>query len=76
MKVRLTILTENDKPIPDVDIEILKEKVKCAWQIIMSGVMLFNSENESAIVENVEIVKEDGGGAAARYHFPEDVDGQ
>lgn len=60
MKIRLTILTENDKPIPDVDIKTLEQKVKDVWQAIINGFLLFDSEKESATVESVEIVREDG----------------
>lgn len=62
MKVRLTILTQNQKPIPDVDIQKLEQQVKDVWQMIIDGFLLFDSEKESATVESVEIVREDGDG--------------
>lgn len=55
MKVRLTIMTENDKPRPE---ELTEDKVKAVWQALLN-VMCRNSA-DSATVENIEFV-EDGG---------------
>lgn len=56
MKVRLTIMTENDKPCPD---DISEEKVKRAWQAIFDFLMLTSSDpSEKVTVEKAEIVSE------------------
>lgn len=56
MKIRLTILTENDKPLTD---DISEEKVKNAWQAVLSLLMLTGSDpSEKATVEKAEIVSE------------------
>lgn len=54
MKVRLTIMTENDKPCTD---DISEEIVKKAWQAIFDLLMLTSSDpSEKAIVEKAEIM--------------------
>lgn len=56
MKVRITILTENDKPCPD---DISEEKVQKAWQTIFDFLMLTSSDpSEKVTVEKAEIVSE------------------
>lgn len=55
MKVRVTILTENDKPRkPGLD----EETVAKAWQFILSLFTAASEENEKATVEKVEFVEE------------------
>lgn len=55
MKVRLTILTENDKPRkPD----LTEETVAKAWQFILDLFSAASEENEKATVEKVEFVEE------------------
>ena len=58
MKVRLTIMTENKKPVPNADLEKLEEKVRAFWQMFIDGFLLFDTEDESATVESVEIIKD------------------
>lgn len=55
MKIRLTILTENNIPRPA---ELTEEEVAAAWQLILN-LMVLNS-NDKAIVESVEFVEEGG----------------
>lgn len=57
MKVRLTIMTENDKPLKD---GITEEKIKNAWQLIFDLLNLTTSSDpsEKATVEKAEIVSE------------------
>ena len=62
MKIRITILTENDNPLPDVDIEVFEQLTKCMWQAIINRFLVPNPEAESATVEKVEVVREDGDG--------------
>lgn len=56
MKVRLTILTENDKPRKP---GLTEETVAKAWQFILDFVSAASEENEKATVEKAEFV-EDG----------------
>lgn len=55
MKVRLTILTENDKPRRP---EHTEEAVAEAWQFILDLFNAVSEENEKATVEKVEFVEE------------------
>ena len=61
MKVRLSIMTENKKPVPNADLEKLEEKVRAFWQMVIDGFLLFDTEDESATVESVEIIKDGDG---------------
>lgn len=56
MKVRLTILTENDIPRKP---RLTEETVAKAWQFILDFVAAASEDNEKATVEKVEFV-EDG----------------
>lgn len=56
MKVRLTIMTENDKPRPE---ELTEDKVKAMWQALLNVMCLMSDSNDSATIESVEFV-EDG----------------
>lgn len=59
MKVRLTILTENDAKVPDGITEDDIKKVKDVWQAIFNGLCLFSEKEEKATVEKVEIINEE-----------------
>ena len=53
MKVKLEILTMNDKTIPDgIDIHDLENRVKNAWEIILNCIA---DEGDIALVKEVEI---------------------
>jgi len=56
MKIRLTILTENDIPRKP---GLTEETVAKAWQFILDFVTAASEDNEKATVEKVEFV-EDG----------------
>lgn len=56
MKIRLTILAENDIPRKA---DLTEETVAKAWQFILDFVSAASEENEKATVEKVEFV-EDG----------------
>ena len=56
MKVRLTILTENDAKVPDGITEDVIQKV---WQSVLNSICLFSDREEKATVEKVEIINED-----------------
>lgn len=54
MKVRVTIMTENDKPISVLG-ENPEEKIKRGWELVFA---LLNAQSEDkAMLENVEIVE-------------------
>lgn len=56
MKIRLTIMTENDKPVENLG-ENPEEKIKRAWDILLTMISLMSEENENAYVERVEVVR-------------------
>ena len=56
MKIRLTIMTENNRIRPS---ELTEEKVKKAWQVLFDAFLLGNENDDKCIVETVEFV-EDG----------------
>ena len=56
MKVRLTILTENDIPRKP---GLTEETVAKAWQFILDFVTAASEDNEKATVEEVEFVEDD-----------------
>lgn len=56
MKVRLTIMTENDKPLTN---DITETKIKNAWQALWDILVATGSDpSEKVIVEKAEIVSE------------------
>lgn len=57
MKIRLTIMTENDKPRPE---ELTEDRVKAAWQAVLNVMCLVSDSADSATIESAEFV-EDGG---------------
>ena len=54
MKVRVTLMTENDKPISVLG-ENPEEKLKRGWELICA--MLNTMSDDSAALESVEIVE-------------------
>ena len=58
MKIRVTIMAENDKPRPE---ELTKDIVVAAWQVMLSVMCL--GSNDRVTVENAEFI-EDGDGDA------------
>ena len=54
MKVRVTLMTENDKPV-EVLGEDAEEKVKKAWDMLIG--LLNRVSKDTAYVENVEILR-------------------
>ena len=55
MKIRLTLLTENDKQRPP---ELTEEKVKAAWQAVVDTVSLMSDSDDTCVVEKAEFVEE------------------
>ena len=54
MKIRLTILTENNKKRNE---NLTEDKVKEAWQYILNMLSSLSKNEDKAIVENVEFVE-------------------
>ena len=59
MKIRLTIMTENDKPVENLG-DNPEEKIKKAWDILLTMISVMSENNEKAYVERVEVVRGDG----------------
>lgn len=55
MKIRLTILTENNKKRNE---NLTEDKVKEAWQYILNMLSPLSENEDKAIVENVEFVED------------------
>lgn len=55
MKIRLTIMTENNKVRPP---ELTEEKVKEAWQVVLDAIRLLSTEDDKCTVEKAEFVEE------------------
>lgn len=55
MKIRLTLLTENDKCRPP---ELTEEKVKSVWQTVINAMCLLSGNNDTCVVEQAEFVEE------------------
>ena len=58
MKVRITVLTENDKPLPPVGKRPTGEQIVKAWQVIFDFMTLMGKSNERATVESAEFIEE------------------
>lgn len=54
MKIRLTILTENNKKRNE---NLTEDKVKETWQYILNMLSSLSDNEDKAIVENVEFVE-------------------
>lgn len=58
MKVRITVLTENDKPLPPVEERPSEEQIVNAWQAIFDFMTIMTKSEERAIVESAEFIEE------------------
>ena len=56
MKIRLTIMTENDKSVENLG-DNPEEKIKKAWDVLLTMITLMSENNENAYVERVEVVR-------------------
>lgn len=54
MKIRLTILTENNKKRNE---NLTEDKVKETWQFVLNMLSSLSDNEDKAIVENVEFVE-------------------
>ena len=55
MKIRLTILTENNKKRNE---NLTEDKVKKVWQYILNMLSSLSENEDKAIVENVELLED------------------
>ena len=58
MKVRITVLTVNDKPLPPVEERPSEEQIVKAWQVIFDMMTLMGKSNERATVESAKFIEE------------------
>ena len=56
MKIRLTVITENDKPVSILG-ENPEEKIKQAWDLVLTIIATLNP-GDKAFVEKVEVIEE------------------
>ena len=56
MKIRVTILTENDIENP-VSKEWMEKTAKDAWQLMLDNICAGSDHNDKAIVESCELVE-------------------
>ena len=60
MKVRITVLTENDKPLPPAEKRPTEEQIVNAWQLIFDAMtIIMGKSNEEATVESAEFIEEE-----------------
>lgn len=57
MKVRVTLMTENDTPIEELG-ENPQEKIKAAWKLLCAYLTTLCNNGDIATLEKVEIVNE------------------
>ena len=58
MKIRITIMTENDKHFDEkYSKELIERKTKEAWDLVLKMILLQSKENETASVESAELVE-------------------
>lgn len=55
MKIRLTLITENDKPVSVLG-ENPEEKIKQVWDLILTLIMTLNP-GDKAFVEKAEVIE-------------------
>ena len=55
MKVRITMLTENNIPRSD---KMTEDQVKKAWQIVMDMLAIASENGDKCVVESAEFVEE------------------
>lgn len=54
MKIRLTVMTENDKPRPK---ELTENMVIEAWQTVLNAMLQLTEDDSKLTVENAEFVE-------------------
>lgn len=56
MKIKLTVITENKKPIELLG-ENPEQTIKATWNIVLKYLSSLSENEDSAYVENVEIMR-------------------
>ena len=58
MKVRLTIMVENNKHLDEkYSKELIEQKTKDGWDFVLKGLALSSENIETALVESCELVE-------------------
>lgn len=58
MKIRVTIMTENDKHLEEkYSKELIEQKAKDGWDFVLKAMLLSSDKNETVFVENCELVE-------------------
>lgn len=58
MKIRITIMTENDKHIDEkYSKELIEQKTKDGWDFVLKALATSSDKNETAFVESCELVE-------------------
>ena len=58
MKIRITIMTGNDKHLDEkYSKELIEQKAKDAWDFALKAIAISRDKNETAFVESCELVE-------------------
>ena len=58
MKIRITIMTENDKHLDEkYSKELIEQKAEDAWDFALKAIAISSDKNETAFVESCELVE-------------------
>ena len=58
MKIRITIMTENDKHLDEkYSKELIEQKAKDGWDFVLKAIAISSDKNETAFVESCELVE-------------------
>ena len=58
MKIRLTIMAENNKHLDEkYSKELIEQKTKDGWDFVLKGLALSSENIETALVESCELVE-------------------
>ena len=58
MKIRITIMTENNKHLDEkYSKELIEQKTKDGWDFVLKGLALSSENIETALVESCELVE-------------------
>ena len=58
MKIRITIMTENDKHLDEkYSKEFIEQKAKDGWDFVLKAIAISSDKNETAFVESCELVE-------------------
>lgn len=58
MKIRITIMTENDKHLDEkYSKELIEQKAKDGWDFVLKALAISSDKNETVFVESCELVE-------------------